>query len=633
MRPTNYGSAAVLAACRYRTPVAGLAAAALFVAVAWPGLRENSATYDETLYLPAGYAHLTRGDLRLGPEAPWLLKSLFALPVLSLEPVVSPEAERAFEAAAHNIDAQWVFGDRFLYRDNRPHELLFRARLVSLALAAALVMLVHAWARELFGSAGALFAATLIALDPNFLAHGVLATADVGATLFFAGTIFFARRALRVLTARDAAVVAIMGAASFATKFTATLLVPVLGVFCGVRLARSQPWPLSGHRVVSTARGRAAVVGALLLLWSLTAVGSLWAVYGSGDPGAPNPGFSVPLAEQLRNIRVMRLYGELGDRGTSMLDAEAFQRMVDRIAPSLTERVIAACARWRLVPEQYLSGLAFATGKAQARYSFLLGGFSLTGSRAYFPVAFAVKTPTAALVVVAASLLLLFDARSSLRRNAEAIWLLAPAGIIALAAVGSRLNIGHRHILPLYPFLYILAGSLPGEVRRLLGQRAALLTTGTLVLALATETLAVRPYFLSFFNLPAGGSISGLELLSDSNLDWGQGLPALRRWMDEQHIERVNLCYFGSADPAAYGIRFVPLPGSYHADIPGAGTVGYEAQPPELPGWVAISATNLQGTYLSQDLRDAYAFLRRKRPAAMLAGGAIYVYWVERWGE
>jgi hypothetical protein len=211
------------------------------------------------------------------------------------------------------------------------------------------------------------------------------------------------------------------------------------------------------------------------------------------------------------------------------------------------------------------------------------------------------------------------------------MYLLGPAAIVAVTAIGARLNIGHRHILPLYPFLYVLAGSLPGELRRLLG-RPALPVLGAGILVLAAETLAVRPYFLSFFNVVAGGSEGGLRLLTDSNLDWGQGLPALRRWMDETRVERVNLCYFGSADPAAYGIRFVPLEGSYRLDL-AAGSVGYAPQAPDLPGWVAVGATNLQGVYFAPKGRDPYAFLRRKRPAAILAGGAMYVYWVDRWGE
>jgi hypothetical protein len=151
--------------------------------------------------------------------------------------------------------------------------------------------------------------------------------------------------------------------------------------------------------------------------------------------------------------------------------------------------------------------------------------------------------------------------------------------------------------------------------------------------ALGMETMAARPYFLSFFNRLAGGPAGGLDILSDSNLDWGQGLVALRRWMDERSVGQVNLCYFGSADPAAYGIRFVPLPGSYRLEVRGAGTAGYDPRPPELPGWVAIGATNLQGTYFDRGLRDAYRFLRDRRPSAVLAGGAMYVYWVDRWPE
>ena len=83
------------------------------------------------------------------------------------------DAERAFEAApGDRNNAQWIFGYRFLYRDNQPEPLLWRARLGALLLTAGVVLLVFAWARELFGTGGALFAASLITLDPNFLGIG-----------------------------------------------------------------------------------------------------------------------------------------------------------------------------------------------------------------------------------------------------------------------------------------------------------------------------------------------------------------------------------------------------------------------------------------------------------------------------
>src|SRR2546426_11865603 len=52
------------------------------------------------------------------------------------------------------------------------------------------------------------------------------------------------------------------------------------------------------------------------------------------------------------------------------------------------------------------------------------------------------------------------------------------------------------------------------------------------------STLAARPYFIPFFNVLAGGAKGGVNLLSDSNLDWGQGLPAPRRWMAGRDVRK-----------------------------------------------------------------------------------------------
>ena len=207
-----------------------------------------------------------------------------------------------------------------------------------------------------------------------------------------------------------------------------------------------------------------------------------------------------------------------------------------------------------------------------------------------------------------------------------------PAGVIALAAIRSSLDIGLRHILGLYPLLYVYAGSLPGQLKTRMCASVGFWAPIAILLLLATETIAVRPHFIPFFNVASGGSKGGINLLADSNLDWGQGLPALRRWMAERRVQKVNLCYFGTADPAAYGISFLALPGSYRFDVPGAGVVGYPSEKPELPGYVAIGATNLQGVYFGERLRKSYEFLRRKSPVAILAG-SIYVYWVDRWDQ
>ena len=603
----------------------------LFVAIAWPALRENSATYDETSYVPAGFTYLTRGDFRLNPEHPPLLKALFALPVLPLSPSIGAETERAFEAApGDRNNAQWIFGYRFLYRDNQPEPLLWRARLVALLLTAGVVLLVFAWARELFGTGGALFAASLITLDPNFLAHGALATTDATSALFLCGTVYFARRSLRAVTIGNVIATGLAAGAAFVSKFTSSLLVPAMLILGAVRMFRADPWPVAGARAVCTRSGRAGALAALLLGWGLVCWASVWATYGFRYPASPG-GRTLAIADAVRGIRRERLYGEAFARGAAV-DARSLEEQVDATPPGLTEHLLALSARHRLLPEAYLYGLAFAAQRSQARNTFLLGRYSFSASRAYFPICFAVKTPAATLVALALALALAVPRALRLPSRGEAAFLLVPAAVIALAAVRSNLAIGHRHILGLYPFLYVYAGSLPGELKRRMGTSTGVWGPVALVLLLATETIAARPHFIPFFNVLAGGAKGGINLLSDSNLDWGQGLPALRRWMAERKVRKVNLSYFGTADPAAYGISFVPLAGSYRFDVPGAGAVGYPPQGPELPGYVAIGATNLQGVYFGPTLRKSYEFLRRKTPVAILAG-SLYVYWVDRWGE
>jgi hypothetical protein len=137
--------------------------------------------------------------------------------------------------------------------------------------------------------------------------------------------------------------------------------------------------------------------------------------------------------------------------------------------------------------------------------------------------------------------------------------------------------------------------------------------------ALAIESFAIAPDYLTFFNVAAGGQRGGLNRLGDSNLDWGQDLPALAEYMKQPRNKDavLYLSYFGMADPQSYGLRYINMPG------------GYELNPQAI--WpldgslVAISATKLQGVYATPENRAAYAKYRAKTPTAVL-GGTIYVY-------
>src|SRR5205085_2115536 len=171
----------------------------------------------------------------------------------------------------------------------------------------------------------------------------------------------------------------------------------------------------------------------------------------------------------------------------------------------------------------------------------------------------------------------------------------------------SNLNIGVRHVLPVYPFLYAAAGAcFTFAVQR--WRKPAVVTVSLLGVMLLTETLLAWPNYIAYFNPAAGGPRGGFKLLGDSNLDWGQDLPLLANWQHQHPDVPLALSYFGTADPVAYDIRSFPLP---------------PWPPPQelLDNCViAISATNLQGIHTS-----SFIGYQSLKPSQVL-GGTIYLY-------
>ena len=102
-------------------------------------------------------------------------------------------------------------------------------------------------------------------------------------------------------------------------------------------------------------------------------------------------------------------------------------------------------------------------------------------------------------------------------------------------------------------------------------------------------------------------------------MDWGQGLPALKAWMDETHLKRIYLTYFGTDRPDAYGIRSRRLPG--YGQLVGAESVTIPRNEPRHI--VAVSFNHLRGLFLNDP--ELYRFLRDRPPLTSL-DGSIYVF-------
>ncbi|HZE87924.1 MAG TPA: hypothetical protein VE404_00180, partial [Verrucomicrobiae bacterium] len=434
------------------------------------------------------------------------------------------------------------------------------------------------------------------------------------------------------------------------------LLVPIVALLLARRAASSEAWPLGrgGARALETRRARAlaaaALFGAALLVSGLV----VWASYGFRYSAAADPAEAARMESQV--------FGPQGDAGGSApgppREAGHFplERIVRRTAAlgallnrypdgppdDVVDREMAAApigaagasilfaARHRLLPEAYLFGLSYARMKSLQRASFLNGDLSSRGFRSYLPWAFLLKTPLLTLALLAGAALLALARRSS--RRGDLAFLVVPVAVYFLASLASNLNIGHRHLLPIYPFLFVLCGLLGREWAALArvpaAATAALVLSGIalggfVVFAPPWSPEVVYPHYLAYFNELAGGPRDGYRHLVDSNLDWGQDLKGLHEWAVRHGIDANNplyLCYFGMADPRFYGIPHVNLPGGY----PLAPQARVEALPPGA--FLAVSATNLQGVYFSPPVRDTWRSILAHSTLVDTIGYSIFVY-------
>jgi hypothetical protein len=238
---------------------------------------------------------------------------------------------------------------------------------------------------------------------------------------------------------------------------------------------------------------------------------------------------------------------------------------------------------------EYVEGVAnLFVHNHNGHQSYLLGKISDRPTLAFYPVAALLKWPSVVWLLLTWSLILFFTRRLKLPANTF-ILLLFPAFYLLLIMY-ARITMGERHFLPIYPFALLFAsavwefaigrsnaknhGSQPGKKT---------LVVAVIVVAVvlnAADALRYAPDYLSYFTILIPNRRS-YKFLTDSNLDWGQGLLALRKYETAHPDEHISLAYFGSVDPAVYGIRATPM-----------------KEGERVSGTVVIGATDLSGQYL-----------------------------------
>jgi hypothetical protein len=530
--------------------------------------RGETQTWDEGIHIVAGYSYLKLGDYSWNVEHPPLVKIVSALPLTLMGLTAEP-----YGGDGKRKD-QIRYGVDFLYKNRRDADsILIAARSANILLTLLFAGAVAWWTRRRYGPAAGLAAAALCAFDPNLMAHGRYVTTDFPVTVFF----FFAC-VLWVEYLEDASPRRLLAAAAaiglaLITKFSAVLLLPPLVILyaaCWIR--RPKEFPVRRAAIAAGTVMATVVLMVLVVYWPETV--RCWRT-------------KVP---QLSTLAV---------RGNP------------------TGEILFYLGRKLHLPAHaYLFGLnAVADHNAGGHSSYLLGMRSETGWWYYFPVVFAVKSTMAAL---AATVLLLAAGLWQVWRrewispkciSPMTLGLGLPPLLYFVFSMTSGINIGVRHILPVYPFLYVGAAA---WLATRANWRPGVYVLAALAALQMGECARITPDYLAFFNELAGGPGRGPEYLVDSNIDWGQDVKKLGLWLDAHGGKRrARVFYFGNAQMHYYGIDEMGYPGPLDQK-------GWD----EVDEYCVANVTPLQGVYVPL---NSLAPLRMREPVAKI-GWSMYVY-------
>ena len=523
----------------------------LYWVLALSAAKEKSTTIDEIAHLTAGYSYWRTADFRLHPENGNLPQRWAALPLL-FQDLRFPDLNQA-NWQKSNV---WDIGYQFFYQLHNPVEsMLWQGRAMIAVLGVALGWVVYRWSKSLFGPVGGIISLLLFTFCPTTLAHGALVTSDMAAALGFTSALFCFWVMLHRLTVGTILLSSLATAFLFLSKMSAILILPMYVLLAGIRLSNLRSAPETQRLPLVGRMGQSRLFLWAILCHLVVGIFLIWICYGlrySAFKGSSNP-------------------------ASNFFDGWTY--VTEGNGPLV--RAIDLCRNHHLLPEAYLYGFAYVLKASETRDTFLNGSYGLKGHKSFFPYCLLVKTPlplflllALAGVSVGSKWYLAGPSRGFLPWPTIRNYLYQLAPLLVLLAVywifaiWSHLNIGHRHILPTYPAMFILAGGISvGIVRR---SRLIAILVSAATLAFVWESFHIRPHYLAYFNQAAGGPRHGYRHLVDSSLDWGQDLPGLKHWLDHHRTgghegEAVYLSYFGGGSPEHYGIEAVNLPGYPYA--------------------------------------------------------------------
>ncbi|MCG3175893.1 MAG: hypothetical protein MOGMAGMI_00830 [Candidatus Omnitrophica bacterium] len=474
-------------------------------------IRHTSPTTDEVAFhMVNGYTYLRTHDYRMSPANPPLLRQWMALPWLIGMPQLRLDRTSWQQADSEPFAREFFYGDHREIADR----LLYGSRAMILLLGLLGAVVVHRWSRSLYGERGALLSLAAYVSAPPLLGHAAIAHTDVGVSVLCLLAFYRLWRYLTAPNARRlwffAAAFGLAGAAKYNALYFAPVLVGIVG------------WRMGWKAMLSA-------VGAMLLAGGLV----VWASYGLECRPLLGPG--VPrIAEKEGYIRAISGAIRPGDA-------------------DLAERLVVAARTVPIPAPSYILGIAGIVRSHQSpywHYSFGRWGYEMRWYHYLFSFATKMTIPFLLLLLMRA----LWRGPSDQGRG-EGLVLLLPMAVTAVLTAKDSTGVGLRYLFPAILPLFVWVG---GVCR---GGSPFPRTACAWMLAAAGLLAAAKAYpvNIGYFNEFVGGTSGGYRYVRGGDVDWGQGLKPLKRYLDERGIGRIKLRYFGTADPTFYGLDFDEL--------------------------------------------------------------------------
>lgn len=495
-------------------PLIALNIALIFLGILlWSSQQYFSPVTDELANIPGGLNYILTGRYTDATQPP-LLRYLFALPqwLMGLEVFAKDESGEYFWVEyAH----KFVFSNRVAWQD-----IVGSARLIVIILTLAQVVLVYFFAKKLWGIWAGLAAAIFIAFEPNTMAHGSLATLDLALSFTFLWSIYALWKYLQEPNWKHFLLLHLAVGISFLTKFSAMTLfisIPLSLFLC--RKSKDLHW-------------KRFLWSPFILLFMIAAA-YLFQVKSAGeDYQVSRPRLDIPIKDKI-NEQSQRF----GLSGEQVLNAK-----------------IPLYDFWKGFGMQIFHAMFQDKWRKNDTYQYLLGKYADRGWRTYFTWTFLLKSTLSSIIF--ACLLLFFLGKKVYKKafllNATKVSLLiSPIFFFIICSMGT-INIGHRYLLPIYPFLALGIGYLTTQSNRKLVNISLFL-----LIFHVGSSLSAYPFYLSYFNEFSRGG----HYLSDSNIDWGQDLLFLKE--DLKKIDKNTKVYgdlSGIVKPEHLGFSIVKIP-------------------------------------------------------------------------